>query len=304
MNRLATGGGDGVSNSIVDRSEAEDLELAAFVRRMRRLTGLDLSAYKREQMRRRLSGVMTRTGTRNLVELVGLLERDPSRVDEVRDQLTINVSEFFRDPDRFQYLESHVLPAIIRESRKPVIWSAGCSNGSEPYSLAMILADLMPHGGYRIVASDIDRGILAQARAGNAYRSADVRNVSKARLARHFRQEGDRYAVLDPIKRRIEFRHHNLLADPFERELDLIVCRNVMIYFTEEAKSALFGRMARALREGGVLFIGGTETLSHEQAGSFVSIATGFYRRVSATSTTDARFWPRNRPLEATRGVG
>ena len=267
----------------------EDLEFSAFVRRMRRLTGLDLSSYKREQMLRRLGAVMAKTGVRNLVDLASMLERDPSRIDEVRDQLTINVSEFFRDPDRFAYLERHVLPEILRGNRRPTLWSAGCSNGAEPYSLAILMRELMPGGGYRIVATDIDRGILAQAQAANGYREADVRNVSPARLAKHFRREGDRYVVVESIRRAVEFRHQNLLADPFEEGLDLIVCRNVVIYFTEEAKDALFQRMALALREGGVLFVGGTESLSRDRAEHFASIAPGFYRRVGASPAASSR---------------
>jgi chemotaxis protein methyltransferase CheR len=263
-----------------DSPQLEDVELSFFVRRMSRLTGWDLSSYKREQMRRRLGAVMARTGARNLIDLANMLERDPSRVDEIRDQLTINVSEFFRDPERWQYLEERILPAILRENRRPAIWRAGCSNGAEPYSLAMAMTDLAPHGNCRILATDIDRGILERARAGSGYTSSDVRNVSRTRLAKYFRQERDRYAVVDSIRHAVEFRRQNLLADPFEGGFDLIVCRNVVIYFTEEAKNALFDRLSLSLREGGILFVGGTEMLPRGSAERLTSIALGFYRRV------------------------
>ena len=263
----------------VRRAVLEDLELALFVRRIYRLTGLDLRSYKGEQLRRRLNAAMAHLGARNLLDLANILERDPARIEDFHDRLTINVSEFFRDPERFQYLEEKVLPAILQENRNPALWSAGCANGAEPYSLAMIMADLMPQGGYRILATDIDGRVLEQARNGDGYRWADVRNVDPRRLAQYFRREGDRYAVVESIRRAVEFRQHNLLADPYEKGLDLIACRNVVIYFTEEAKNTVFTRMAQALREGGILFVGVTEMLGRAHDRYFVSVGPGFYRR-------------------------
>jgi len=261
--------------------DGEELQMAVLVRSLRRTTGLDLSCYRKEHIRRRITAVMTKTGTRSPLELARMLENNPARAQEIRDELTINVSEFFRDKERFRFLEERVLPEIIRENRKPVLWSAGCSIGAEPYSLAMIMKDLMPGGRFRIVATDVDRRTLEIARAGNSFSAADLRNVSPERMARYVRPENKRYAVVDSIRRAVEFRYQNLLTDNFEPGLDLIACRNVIIYFTAAAKDALFIRMAMALREGGVLFLGATENLPHTMSAYFASMACGFYRRTS-----------------------
>lgn len=257
----------------------DDAELAAFSRRVKTLTGIDLGAYKTEQLKRRLNAAQSRLRVKSLGEVLVAIERDSVKLEEFRDTLTINVSEFFRDAEKFRYLEERVLPELAKSSRRLSVWSAGCSIGAEPYSIAMILSDQMPRGGFRVLGTDLDKRSLEQARSGSGYRPADVRAVSPERLAKYFRQSGESWSVVESVHRLVEFRQQNLLADPFERGFDLVVCRNVVIYFTDQAKDIVFNRLAAALREGGVLFIGATETLGRTQSPYFTSITPGFYRR-------------------------
>jgi chemotaxis protein methyltransferase CheR len=160
------------------------------------------------------------------------------------------------------------------------VWSAGCSRGHEPYSLAILLAEVTGfYCRHFILATDIDRSALQQAQAGGPYSADDVTNVSLALLQRYFRTHDDGFYVLEKLQRKVTFQQHNLLADPFESGLDLIVCRNVVIYFTPEIKDRLYKNFHDALRPGGVLFVGGTEVLSKASAQGFDMVGISFYRR-------------------------
>jgi chemotaxis protein methyltransferase CheR len=160
------------------------------------------------------------------------------------------------------------------------VWSAGCSHGHEPYSLAILLAETTGlHRHHLIQATDIDRSALQRAQAGGPYSASDLANVPLDLRARYFRVDGDQYYVVDDLRRKVTFAHHNLLADPFEEEFDLIVCRNVVIYIKAEAKVRLYQRFHDALRAGGVLFLGGTEVVSKPSSLGFELLNVSLYRR-------------------------
>ncbi len=177
------------------------------------------------------------------------------------DFLTINVSNFFRDTEQFGLLKTRVLPELLQQSPRLSIWSAGCSHGAEPYSVAIILAELSPGQGHRILATDIDRIILARARAGGPYTSADVKGVSRALLLKYFVKSDAAYWITKSMRQAIEFKQHDLLNDPFEVGFDLVICRNVTIYFAEQAKRKLNQRLCDSVKRSGVLIIGGTESM-------------------------------------------
>jgi chemotaxis protein methyltransferase CheR len=168
---------------------------------------------------------------------------------------------------------------MLTGGRALKVWSAGCSFGAEPYTLAMILADLAPSVRHSLTATDIDQKILQKAQRG-IFTEADVKNVPPAAKARYLKPRGADYEVAPSIRDRIAFRRHNLLADRFEADHDLIVCRNVVIYFTEQAKDELFRRFAAALRPGGVLFVGGTERVFNAREIGLESKIPFFYERV------------------------
>jgi chemotaxis protein methyltransferase CheR len=249
-------------------------------RKVLTLTGVDLNCYKTPQVQRRLKTYLVRSGYPNWHKFFHTVHNDPTAVSKLKDYLTINVSSFFRDTDKFDHLRNVILPQLTRGHPKLRVWSAGCSHGHEPYSLAILLAGAT--GFYRqhhILATDIDRSALERAQAGGPYTADEVDKVPPALLDRYFRTTGEGYYVIEGLRRRLAFHHHNLLADPFEGGFDLIVCRNVVIYFTQEVKNRLYKRFYEALRPGGVLFLGGTEVVSKASELGFETAGISFYRR-------------------------
>jgi chemotaxis protein methyltransferase CheR len=264
----------------------EESEYLLVKRKVMELARVDLGSYKSRQVQRRLGTLLARSGYPTWQAYFGHLQQDRQALQAFKDYLTINVTEFFRDPQKWQYLEQNVLPALLRERRRLRVWSAGCSHGAEPYTLAMLL-DQLTGGGTRhyILATDIDQAILAKAEQGGPYPPSEVKAVTPTRLRRYFVAQGDTFSVRPDLRDRVTFRPHNLLLDPFEGDFDLIVCRNVVIYFVEETKRALYQRFAQALRPGGVLFVGGTEivpampALPLGNADRLHPFAISFYRR-------------------------
>lgn len=261
----------------------DDLAYSFFTHRVMRLAGIDLSAYKSQQMRRRLGSLLARSKAANLFEYAKMLEQ-PDRLREFLDFFTINVSEYFRIPDRFEYLANHLLPDLLARRGETRVWSAGCSNGAEPYSLAILLDEIAPHGRWSILATDVDRTTLARAQRGDGYTEADLRNVSPGRLSRYFEREGSGYRVKESLKRRVRFQAHDLLKDPFQAGFRLIVCRHVVIYFTEEAKESLIRQFTESMEEGGILFVGGTEIIPRCWEFGLEQVAVSFYRKPAGAS--------------------
>lgn len=254
-------------------------EFSYLKKKILKLTGINLDNYKSQQMRRRLNGFFAHVQAKNLVEYCQMLERDSELLTELRNFLTINVSEFFRDVNPFEQLRKMILPKLLKNNPRLNIWSAGCSHGQEPYTIAMILEGIFPFHNHRILATDIDEGALSLAKAGGPYSSDEVKNVSSAFLRKYFTCSNGDYVVTDRIKRRVEFRRQNLLCDDFEKGFDLIICRNVTIYFTEEAKRHLNRRFYQSLKDGGVLFIGGTEVMLDIISIGFKGLVASFYQK-------------------------
>ncbi len=256
-----------------------NLEYSYFQKRVLALTGIDLTQYKSEQMQRRLNTIMSRSGANTLFEYYRLLSEDPRKLQEFRDFVTINVSEFFRIPDKFEYLRDKVIPELSAGRRELRIWSAGCSIGAEPYTLAIIMNEMYPFGRWQIVATDIDATTLERAKLG-IYQPADLANVKPDLLKKYFTASGNQFQVIERIRSKVQFKVHDLLRDDYGQDFDLIVCRHVVIYFTEPAKDEVFRRFSGALRPGGVLFIGGTEVMRVPQEMGFASMAVSFYRKL------------------------
>ena len=239
-----------------------DADWLAFRGILQQLSGIPLDQYKEPQMRRRVAALMPRLGVESWAALGRAIAAEPPLLKEIRDTLTINVSEFWRQPERFAELRERWLPARLALRPSLRIWSAGCSIGCEPYSLAMILADLDPSGAHTIIATDIDLPALARARSGSGYLPSEVRGVPAELAARFLTEEpAGAFRIDDQLKRRVAFREHNLLTDPYPANLDLILCRNVVIYLTEPAKQQIYAGFAKALRPGGLLFVGGSEVI-------------------------------------------
>ncbi len=258
----------------------ESREYTFFKRTVRKLLDIDLDCYKRLQVQRRIKTYLLRSGYANWPSYFRTMKNDPVELGRLKDYLTINVSAFFRNPQKFTYLQTTVLPMLLSGHSRLRVWSAGCSRGHEPYSLAMMLDEITsPHRKHSILAADIDQSALAFAQAGGPYSRGDLVNVPPPLLEKYFKNDGDRYYVNDSLRRKVTFDYHNLLEDPIESGLDLIVCRNVVIYFTTEAKERLYKRFYDALRPGGMLFVGGTEIVSKATDMGFEPLGYSLYRR-------------------------
>lgn len=259
----------------------EDIEYSFIKKNILTLTGVDLNGYKTPQMQRRLNTYLQRSGHNNWRSYFEVIRQDRAAIGKLKDYLTINVTSFFRDAEKFEYLRRTILPTLQQNRLAPLrIWSAGCSRGHEPYSLAIMLAEEtgMSRQNY-ILATDIDQSVLAWSRAGGPYAAEEVTNVSPSLLQRYFTVKDGRYYVTESLQRRVTFKSQNLLSDPFEKGFDLIICRNVVIYFTSEVKDRLYQRFYESLRPGGVLFVGGTEIVSKASEIGFETVGIGFYRR-------------------------
>ena len=259
-----------------------DKEWLAFRTALERAIGVPLGQYKEPQMKRRLASVMTRHNITGWPAFTKAIGADAKLLADVRDTLTINVSEFFRQADRFLELQQTVLPKLLAERKTLKLWSAGCSLGCEPYTLAMILNEVDPRGTHSLLATDVDMPILARAREGTGYAPAEVRSVPPALLKKYFVEEpGGTFRVTDEIRRKVTFRRHDLLSDAYPNDLDLILCRNVVIYFTEAAKQQIYAGFAKALRPDGLLFIGGSEMIMRSQELGFRTASTSIYRKAA-----------------------
>ena len=243
------------------------------------LTGIDLSAYKEQQMKRRIDTLIVRHKINGYDQFVTAIKTDNTLFEEFVSYLTINVSEFYRNTNQWELLDKEYIPELIKKFGKNLkIWSAACSTGDEPYSLVMALSKHVPLSNIKIIATDLDKQIIAQAKTG-IYNEKSIAGVPEDLRSKYFTKVGNSYKISDEIKSKVEFREHNLLKDPFITDCNLIVCRNVLIYFTEQAKDEVFAKFARSLRQGGLLFIGSTEQIINYKEYSYERRNSFFYEK-------------------------
>ena len=225
------------------------------------LTKIDLNAYKEKQMKRRIETLISKNNITSYKDYVALIKKDAEKFEQFVNFLTINVSEFYRNPEQWGILDKEVFPALVQRFGKSLkVWSAACSTGDEPYSLVMALSKHIPLNQIKITATDIDKQVLDKARMG-LYNEKSIAAVPPEFKKKYFTKVGNSYKIADEIKRQVEFKEHNLLKDPYPTGCHLIVCRNVLIYFTEEAKEEIYKKFNAALTKDGILFIGSTEQI-------------------------------------------
>ncbi len=242
-----------------------DLEFEVFKKDVKNIIGVDLNQYKPSQMKRRIKSFISKYNFKNLKEFVNVLRQDESVLFTFKDYITINVTEFFRNAEKFEELRLKIIPGLISNAKGKgksdlKIWSAGCSTGAEAYSTAIIMDAYFPGQNYSILATDIDVNIVKNAKIGE-YKDIEVKNVNTKIMEKYFEVQGSKYKIKEFVKKNVKFTLNNLLEDQFSSGFDLIMCRNVVIYFTEEAKELLYKKFYNALTEKGVLFIGGTESI-------------------------------------------
>lgn len=252
----------------------EDFKEAVF-----RLSKIDLNAYKERQMKRRIDSLIKKHDAETYREFVDMLKKDRKTYEEFINYLTINVSEFYRNPTQWQVLEKDIIPYLVSKFSKNLkIWSSACSTGDEPYSLAMVLSRFMPLNKIKIIATDIDKQVLEKAKVG-LYRDKSLVGLPEDFKSRFFRQVGNSYQITDDIKKCIEFRQLNLLKDEYPKKCDLIICRNVLIYFTDEAKDGIYKKFNKAMKKDAVLFVGSTEQIIQSIEYKFSSLKSFFYTK-------------------------
>ncbi|MEK9198033.1 CheR family methyltransferase [Ureibacillus sp. 179-F W5.1 NHS] len=250
-----------------------------FIAGIKNKTGIDLALYKEAQMKRRLTSLYEKKGYQNFVEFLHALEKDRDLMNEFLDRMTINVSEFYRNGKRWDVLQNKIFPLLLNHNKRLKIWSAACSTGEEPYTISMVLSHHIPLSQIQVLATDIDENVIQKAKLG-LYPERSLDEVPNDVKHKYFIQEGPFFKVKDEIKRTVTFKKHNLLKDTYDSNLDLIVCRNVMIYFTEEAKDQIYQKFSQSLRPGGVLFVGSTEQIFNPSRYGFEVVDTFFYRKI------------------------
>lgn len=254
-------------------------EYSDFIKDIYKLTGIDLACYKERQMKRRLETLVKRHKLPGFREFVEAIQKDKELYEAFLSYLTINVSEFYRNVNQWNILDEEMVPRLLEQAKgRPLkIWSAACSTGDEPYSLVMLLSKHMPLSKISIDATDIDKQILEKAQVG-IYDVKSIQNLPEEFKKKYFRQIGEKsFQISEEIKKQVHFRQHNLLKDKYDTNYDLIVCRNVMIYFTEEAKNEIYHKFYNSLHEKGILFVGSTEQMIHADSIGFSSERSFFY---------------------------
>ena len=245
-----------------------------------RMSKIDLNLYKEKQMKRRIDSFISKCDVRGYSDFLKLIARDTDLYDKFITHLTINVSEFYRNPTQWKSLENEVLPSLIRKFGKNLkIWSAACSTGDEPYTLAMVLGEFIPLRQVKIFATDLDLEILAKAKKGY-YSDKSLKGLPDKYKKKYIVEDGTGiFKVTDEIKSCVEFKQHDLLKDSYPRGMHLIVCRNVMIYFTEEAKDTIYRKFADSLCDEGILFVGSTEQIISPARYQFQGVQSFFYEK-------------------------
>ena len=265
-----------------------------------RAAGLVFDESRRQSMAYSVAERVRESGAADVTAYLAMLD-DPAERQRLLDEVTIQETHFFRNPPQVRALRTHVLPELIAQAgksgRRLRIWSAGCSTGEEPYSVAMLLRELMPStAGWdvKVVATDISSRALEAARTGR-YGARAVQMATPDELVRFFQPApGGGHEVRPEVRELVEFRHHNLVTEPVpfapDERVDLILCRNVTIYFGRQTTRALMARLHAALRDGGYLFLGHSETLWQvSDQFHLVSLGVGegaafVYRRQDSTS--------------------
>ncbi|MCL2684201.1 MAG: protein-glutamate O-methyltransferase CheR [Synergistaceae bacterium] len=255
-------------------------EYATFKKKMQDLTGIDLDAYK-YQIHRRIHMLMQRWGMKDYDDYYKTIATNPEKLREFLDYLTINVTEFFRNANKWWELKDRIIPQIFKElgHQKIKLWSAACSTGEEPYSLAILAMECRVTNPQPVLAIDIDKGVLAKAQEG-VYSKRQIENAPKEWVGRYFTEvDAGTVKVRQEVRDKVKFKHMDLIKDKFESGFDIILCRNVVIYFGPETKTMLYTKFIEALRPGGFLMTGATEQIFEYKKLGFESAGPFLYRR-------------------------
>lgn len=241
-----------------------------FAKLVKTKSGIHLTPDKAYLLESRLMSVARQQGMKNIDDLADAVRRQqtPALISDITEAMTTNESSFFRDQRPFEQFRNFVLPRLLqsrRSSRLIRIWSAACSSGQEPYSMAMVLHEEQAKlAGWKveILATDISQEMVDKARRGEYNQFEVQRGLPIQMLVKHFTQESDKWIVKDELRKHITFKTFNLMEDAGTLGVfDVIFCRNVLIYFDGPTKTQVLERLSRRLPDDGLLFLGGAETI-------------------------------------------
>jgi two-component system CheB/CheR fusion protein len=243
------------------------LDLEALLDYLKRTRGFDFTGYKRASLERRIAKRMQTVGAITFADYLDYLEVHPEEFSGLFNTVLINVTHFFRDPSTWEFIASSVVPDLIARHGHEAslrIWSAGCASGEEAYTLAMIFAEALGPEAFRdrvkIYATDIDDDALAKARQAT-YSEREVADVPQPFLERYFEGSNGRFVFRKDLRRHVIFGRHDLIQDAPISRVDMLVCRNTLMYFNAETQAKILNRFQFALNDNGVLFLGRAETL-------------------------------------------
>ena len=227
------------------------------------VAGITLGHDKDSMIRARLAGRLRALHVSSYESYLERVSRDRDELSQLVDLLTTNKTSFFREMQHFEFIASELIPHWQRRGREVRIWSAACSTGEEPYSVALMMRSLMPGLPARILATDISKRVLTAARSARFARSLETSIPAEYRhYLTRVRDDDGRFEFKDEVRKMVSFARLNLMEDwPMRDPFDLILCRNVMIYFDPETRASLARRFAECLADDGTLFIGHTESL-------------------------------------------
>jgi chemotaxis protein methyltransferase CheR len=246
----------------------DDEEFAELKTLIKRKIGFNCEDYKQAHLKRRLAVRLRANHSRSYKEYAGVLLTNESESQRLKETLTVNVTELFRNPETYESVSKNVLPELFKSKgiNKTIrVWSAGCSNGEEPYSIAIMLREFLGISIKRydisILGTDIDEDSLRKAEKG-VYHLKQLEKIGKERIERFFIQNEDyMYGVIDEIQNLVKFRYHDMISGPRLFGFDIIFCRNVTIYFEQVLQEKLYLNFYNALNDGGYFVMGKTETL-------------------------------------------
>lgn len=295
--------------------------LAVIQRSIHSATGINIGQYKDDFLIRRILKRAEKLGI-NASEYAELLRSDKQEMHGLLDDLTVNHTSFFRDINKYRVFKKIIIPELLRENknRSMRVWSAGCAGGEEPYSIAIILheffGDRIRDWDIKILASDISLNLLERARKGAYSEDQLLKNKVDAELVRKYFHYGAEVEynylnekmlkVNDKIKSLIQFRKHNLISDGYPGNMDVVFCRNVMIYVKFEFTRQVILKFHKNLNENGYLVLGNFETLDTELLTEFERIkSTGefVYKKISYGSDMHARMLKRQKSIKAGLGI-
>jgi chemotaxis protein methyltransferase CheR len=248
---------------------ADDAAFAALTGKISREAGLSLDTYKDKCLRRRIAVRMRACGVQTFADYQSVLDGSPAEYQRLKDAITINVTRFYRNPDTWNLLRESFLQEICEGYGEEVrVWSAGCSSGEEPYTLAILIADYFERqgrpdrlGSVTVDATDIDRQSLEAARVGRYRRQALV-ELPATLADRYFEEDDGGFRVVERVRRQVAVRPLDLGREPAPRKnYQLILCRNVVIYFERPTQERVFLAFVEALAPGGILVLGKVETI-------------------------------------------